>query len=221
MKPMKLLLTSGGFTNKTIARALLDLAGKPFSKLKLAFIPTAANADEGHKGWFINDLYRTLQLGFAEIDIVDISALPETNWKPRLEKADILMFSGGNTYHLMKWLRKTGLDKMLPKLLKTRVYVGISAGSIATGKSLALNSHSLTIWQKTGKLSEDKTLGWVNLHFRPHLNSSYRRDITLGFLAKVAKVIKGPIYALDNDSAIVVDGKKIAVVSEGVWKRFN
>ena len=34
---MKLLLTSAGFTNKSIANALLELCGRPFSELKLDF----------------------------------------------------------------------------------------------------------------------------------------------------------------------------------------
>ena len=40
---MKLLLTSGGITNKSIAKSLQKLLGKLFSKSKLVFIPTAPN----------------------------------------------------------------------------------------------------------------------------------------------------------------------------------
>ena len=49
---MKLLLTSAGFTNNKIAQGLIDLVQKPFSELKLAFIPTAANVEPGGKEWF-------------------------------------------------------------------------------------------------------------------------------------------------------------------------
>ena len=51
---MKLLLTSGGVRNPSIAAALADLVGKPASEVKVAYIPTAANAEEGNKDWFIN-----------------------------------------------------------------------------------------------------------------------------------------------------------------------
>lgn len=94
---MKLLLTSSGFTNKSIANSLLELSGKPFAELKLAFVPTAANIESGGKEWLINDLHNCNKLGFAEIDIVDISALPKENWEARLKAADVLMFSGGVT----------------------------------------------------------------------------------------------------------------------------
>ncbi len=53
---MKLLLTSGGITNESIARVLFDLVGKTASEISIAFIPTAMNVGSGDKNWFINDL---------------------------------------------------------------------------------------------------------------------------------------------------------------------
>ena len=53
---MKLLLTSAGLSNKSIIKALKELTEKPFNELKLAFIPTAANVEEGDKDWLIRDL---------------------------------------------------------------------------------------------------------------------------------------------------------------------
>jgi dipeptidase E len=98
---MKLLLTSAGITNKSIADALLDLAGKPFEETSVAFVPTASNVEKGDKGWLIDNLVQLQRLNFKQIDIVDISAVPENIWKPRLEEADILFFGGGNTYCLL------------------------------------------------------------------------------------------------------------------------
>lgn len=40
---MKLLLTSAGITNDSIAKSLLDMVGKDVKDIKVAFIPTAAN----------------------------------------------------------------------------------------------------------------------------------------------------------------------------------
>ncbi|MBI4159546.1 Type 1 glutamine amidotransferase-like domain-containing protein [Candidatus Wolfebacteria bacterium] len=142
---MKLLLTSAGVTNKSIENALLDLLRKPFSETKLAFIPTAANAEAGNKGWLIDDLRRLKDLGFTDIDIIDISALPKEIWLSRLESADILMFGGGNTFYLMHWLKKSGLADMLPEMLKKKVYAGISAGSMVTAKSIEISTSKLDL----------------------------------------------------------------------------
>ena len=120
---MKLMLTSAGVTNKSLENALKQLVK---GKIKMAFIPTAANIEEGDKDWLITDLNNCRKLG--EVDIVDISALEKDVWLSRLEKANVIFVGGGNTVYLMVCVLKSGLDKELKELLKTRVYVGISAG---------------------------------------------------------------------------------------------
>src|SRR3989337_2484798 len=164
---MKLLLTSNGLVNKSIANALLDLVGQSFDKTNLAFIPTAANVEEGDKWWLIDDLSRCKNLGFAQVDIVDISALPKNLWKPRLETADILLFGGGNVFHLIYWLNKSGLAGLLPDLLKKRVYVGISAGSMVCGKRILLSqSKKLYYEDRKASYKDESGLGFVNFHIR-------------------------------------------------------
>lgn len=220
---MKLLLTSAGLSNNSIANALLDLAEKPFAQLKLAFVPTASNVEAGDKGWFIDDLNNCQKLGFAQIDIVDISAIPEALWKPRLEEADILFFEGGNDFHLIYWLNKSGLKAMLPEMLKTKIYVGASAGSMVTAKNMSI-THSKKLYY--GDLSEQKYndetgLGFVAFQIRPHFNSPHFPKANVKYLEEMAKEIPDPIYALDDNSALkVVDGE-VEIISEGEWKRFN
>ncbi|MBI1984602.1 MAG: Type 1 glutamine amidotransferase-like domain-containing protein [Candidatus Wildermuthbacteria bacterium] len=155
-------------------------------------------------------------IGFKSIDIVDISALPRELWQPRIETTDVLFFSGGDTFYLLHWLKKSGLAELLPELLKTRVYAGISAGSMATGKSLALRNHvKLYPDEAPMKYPDDEGLGFFNFHFRPHLNSPDFPKVRREVMEELAKEIKEPIYALDDQSALkIVDGK-IEVVGEG------
>ena len=219
---MKLLLTSNGFANKSIANALLDLVGKPFNKTNLAFIPTAANVEEGDKWWLIDDLSRCKNLGFAQVDIVDISALPKNLWKPRLEKADVLLFSGGNVFHLMYWLNKSGLAEILPDLLKKRVYMGISAGSMVTGQRILLSqSKKLYYGDLSSEYKDENGLGFVNFHIRPHFNSDLFPKVRVEYLKKLAKGIPEPIYAIDDESAIKVEDDKVEIISEGKHAEFN
>lgn len=218
---MKLLLTSAGFANKSIANALLKLAGKPFKKLKLVFLPTAANVETDSKEWLIDDLSNCKKLGFAKIDITDIAAVSKEVWLPRLEEADVIMFSGGNSFYLMEQLRKSGLDKMLPGLLKIRVYVGISAGSMVAGNGLSLAGEAILYYENTKKLKDYGSLGFVNLSIRPHYHSKSFPMVNDKVLSEMAAKIPCPVYALDDNSAIVVNGNKISVISEGKWKRFN
>ena len=215
---MKLLLTSGGITNASIAKALFALVGKPASETTIAFIPTAMNVGDGDKGWFIDDLANIKKQDCKLVDVVDISALPQELWLPRLQAADVLFFSGGDTSHLMRWISESGLAKLLPDLLKTRVWAGISAGSMVTNPTLALSSQDKKIYyeQAFGYRSED-ALGLVDFYVRPHLNSEHFPQARKEFLEPIAKEIRATIYALDDQSALkVVDGK-VEVVSEGGW----
>jgi len=213
---MKFLLTSGGITNKLIAKAFFDLVGKKAKEISIAFVPTAANVIQDDKTWLIDDLYNLRKQNLKRIDIVDISALPMENWQPRLEAADVLFFSGGNTFHLMYWLKKSGLAKMLPKLLKTRVYVGISAGSMATTKDLHLSSAKRLYYDEEGR-PDEKGLGYFDFYFRPHLNSLDFPKVRKQFLEKMRKKLKYPIYALDDQSALKIIDGKIEVVGKGKY----
>lgn len=218
---MKLLLTSAGIKNKTIAKALFDLVGKKPSDTSLVFIPTASNVERGDKSWLIDDLINLKKQGFKSIEIADISAVDEKIWKPKLEEADILYFEGGNTYHLMEWINKSGLAKILLEFLKTKVYVGVSAGSCVVSKDLALKI-SQNIYQEDLDRTENmEGLNLINFYILPHLNSQHFTKVRKDFIAEVAKGMSEKIYALDDNSALkVVDGK-VEIVSEGEWVEFN
>jgi len=220
---MKLLLTSGGLTNQSIARALFDLVGKAASEISVTFIPTAMDVESGDKSWFINDLSNIKKQGFKNIDIVDISALPKDIWLPRVETADVLFFSGGNSFHLMRWLNESGLAEILPELLKTRVYAGISAGSMVTNPTLFLSGKDKKIYyeEKFGYKKNEKALGFVNFYIRPHFNSPDFPQVRKEYLNEVTRDIQNTIYALDDNSALKVIDDKVEIVSEGKWLVFN
>lgn len=227
---MKLLLTSGGLTNPSICKALEDLVGKQPKDAKIAFIPTAQNPERGDKEWLINDLYRIRQQGY-QVDIIELTALKPEAILEALEDKDVIFVGGGNTFYLSYWLQKSGLFDVLPKLLETKVYAGISAGSMVMGESLVLSSQA----QKNPQAFEDedydlvvstgqgsgKTLGLAPLIFRPHLNSRWAPNARNEIIAKKAAKLTGKVYALDDDSALKIVDNNIEVISEGDWKEYN
>lgn len=218
---MKLLLTSGGITNKSIANALFDLVGKKPEDISLVFIPTASNVEKGSKDWLIDDLINLKKLNLKSIEIADISAIDKKLWLPRMEEADVLFFEGGNSYHLMEWLNKSGLTEILSDLLKTRIYVGLSAGSMVTGRDLTLKQSQILYGEDWERKEDMAGLGFVDFYFLPHLNSPHFNLQVEGNIREAVKDISGKVYAMDDNSALkVVDGK-IEVVSEGKYLIFN
>jgi len=211
---MKLFLTSAGLSNDTIIAGLEKLSGKTLAGQKLAFIPTAANVESGDKQWMIKDLNNCLKAGF-EVDIVDISAVEKDIWLPRLQTADVLLFGGGNTAHLRHWMQKSGLQEILPGLLQSKIYIGISAGSCVTGPTISNPVQDL--FDESYPLKITEGLGLTNFHFIPHLNSEYFTNIREENLAKAAQNLTEQVYALDDNSALALDGNTLEVLSEGVW----
>lgn len=218
---MKLILTSGGFTNQTLVNALASMSEKPLSQCKLVFVPTAANMEPGDKWWLIDDLQNCKKLGCEEFDIVDFTAMPKEQWLSRFQNADILMFGGGNTFHLIYSMRESGLEEELPELLKNRIYVGISAGSMVTAKNIDLSTSTPLYMENPGNIEVKHGLGYVDFQVRPHFNSQWFPDVNSENLTKLTANMTDTVYALDDQSAIKIDGDSFEVVTEGTWKKFN
>ena len=230
---MKLLLTSNGLSNDSIANVLEELVGKPRKEIKIAFVPTAAfpQDDDQHESrdWLVDDLYRIKEFcGF--IDVISLADLPKDKILERLEYVDVIFVGGGNTFYLSYWMQKSGLSDVLPGLLKTRVYAGISAGSIIAGAQIVPSSALDNIEefrdddyyeQAIKGEASDKPLNLVNIVFRSHLNSESFPRVRKEILEQIVDKLPAPLYALDDSSALkIVDGT-IEVITEGEWLKLG
>ncbi len=211
---MKLLLTSSGLRNQSIIDHFLAMAGKPAKDLKVAFIPTALNTEPGDKGWAIDQMLRIRDLGVKHLDIVDISAVEKEVWLPRLIESNVIFVNGGNTTHLMHSFNDSGLTQEIPKLLKTRLYVGVSAGSYVATPDIRFNTDNVD--------EELEGLKLVDFGLQAHLYSPkfpIVRDIKA-----VKRRVAGcpyPVYALDDEMAVKVFNDKVELVGEGEWEKFD
>ncbi len=223
---MKLLLTSDGLTNDVVADALRELVGKKPADTYVAFIPTAAHAE--HSDTLpIRDVQRIVDYGY-QVDVYDLATVEPTAVASDLQGYDVIFVGGGNAFYLSYWMQKSGLFDALPELLKSKVYAGISAGSMITSRSLCLSSQAVKNKQAFQKKDYDAlgpkgessgtTLGLVDIVFRPHLNRRVFSLDNLSSLKKYTQHIDYPVYALDDNSALQVVGNRIEVVSAGVWK---
>lgn len=218
---MKLLLTSSGNRNRSIEKALLDLLAKPFEKSNLLYIPTAANPEKGDKSWLVDDMYNFRKLNFASFNILDIAGKSKDILLPSFKNADVLVFGGGDCYYLLECIRKSGLENLLKSLVKTKVYVGISAGSMITANNVSISTDGILYYEKHRKFKDKTGLGFVDFEIRPHLNSAWFPKVKLPYLEKLAKEFPYSFYAIDDDTAIKVIDNKIEIISEGKWKKFN
>ncbi|WP_282944489.1 Type 1 glutamine amidotransferase-like domain-containing protein [Cellulomonas endometrii] len=206
---MKLLLTSSGLADQLSCDALAALSGRPLVDQRVAVVPTAANVVEGDKGWLLANYVDVQRAGFAALDIVDVSALEPAVWRPRLWSADVLVVTGGDTTHLLRWLRRSGLADDLPALLRDRVYVGISAGSMVTGPHVRL-SQSIQV-----EPDDSRGLGLVDFLIVPHLDSPWFPAPADGAVRAAVAGLAQRTFALADGAAVVVSGADVRVVGTG------
>lgn len=217
---MKFLLTSSGIKNASLEKALLELVGKPASETGVAFIPTAANMIADDKGWLIENFNDFKECGFKSIDIVDISAVPKENWQKRFEGADVLCFGGGDEQYLVKVMRQSGVAEALPELLKTKVYMGISAGSMVVGKLLSQELIRTLLPEEIFE-GDDEGLGLLDLSILPHFNSDYFAHLRPDLIHSLAPEFPITVYALDDASALKIIDNQIEVVTEGEFLKLE
>jgi dipeptidase E len=218
---MKLLLTSGGVTNASIHNALAGLLGKPFSECNALCIPTA---EYGHPKCTPASAWRFVagkspapmsDLGWKSVGLLELTALPSIEaerWEPWVRDADVLLVDGGDACYLSHWMKISGLAALLPSL-PNAVWVGVSAGSMVMTPRIG---QDFVHWRSPA--GDDRTLGVVDFSIFPHLNNAFMPENTLANAERWAAVMGSPAYAIDDQTAIKVDGGTVEVVSEGSWK---
>ncbi|CAM3582874.1 Type 1 glutamine amidotransferase-like domain-containing protein [Nocardioides zeicaulis] len=214
---MKLLLTSGGVTNTSIRSALVDLLGKPVEESSALAIPSAQwghpMCGPGSLRSFVTDRTPPTMtgLGWSSVGLLELTALPHVapeRWTPWVREADVLLVDGGEAVFLAHWVRESGLLDLLPELDDT-VWVGVSAGSMVMAPRIGAD---FVHWRPD---EPDTTLGLVDFSIFPHLGLF--PDNTLEAAREWAASLENPGYVLDEQSAVVVDGDRVEVVSEGEW----
>lgn len=222
---MKLLLTSGGVRNTTIRGALDGLLPKPLGECRALLVTTSSyalrnGADMAYQ--YVTGTSGTpmAELGWQAVGLLEPAALPSLpreTWAPWVESADAILVNGGDPMYLCHWIRESGLAALLPSW--PGVWVGLSAGSMIMAPRIGAE---FVRWTPPGTTPAtdgvDTTLGLVDFSLFPHLDHPSLPSNTMPAAERWAANLGSPAYVLDDDSAIVVDGADVRVVSEGSWR---
>ncbi|MBI2414957.1 Type 1 glutamine amidotransferase-like domain-containing protein [candidate division WWE3 bacterium] len=212
---MKLLLTSAGITNDAIKNSLLNLAGKGFNELHIAFIETASNP-EIDKSFLEKDYKYLIDQGTQDIMRIDFSKKLDEDTYNFLENCDVIWMAGGNTFYLLNELRVSGFGEFLTRVIENKVYVGVSAGSIVATSSVAIANVEPADENVVG--IEDFTgLCWVNFEISPHTPEI----VSLESVEKYSKENNSHIFAFDDKTALELNNGEMVVVSEGFWQELG
>lgn len=214
---MKIVLCSEGFHTPNTVQACVELCGKPQDQISVAIINEAFAVEDGDKRWVLDNLNDVAKNFSSDIDIINLLALPIEQVEARIAEKDVIFVVGGNTDYLMHVFNKTGFATLLPKLLETKLYVGSSAGSMVIGKRVSAEAYR-KIYGEPDDFGVTEYLGLVDLAIKPHMNSPHFPNNRPEVLEEVSGGMPFPVYGLQDDSAVVIDGDKQTFIGSEAYR---
>jgi dipeptidase E len=209
---MKLYLSS--YRLGDYAEKLKELVGKPNAKVAVS-VNACDNSDlEGRNGVMLKrELEDMRSLGFEadELDLRDY--FEKDNLTEKLKEYDLVWFSGGNTFLLVKAFRQSGFDKVIQELVKTNklVYAGYSAAFCVLAKSL----HGVDLVDDPNAQSEgySKETDWEGiglLDFYPivHFRSNHHETELVEKEYEYVKANNIPFKTFSDGNVYLVNGSE-------------
>ena len=148
-----------------------------------------------------------LQYDYTELDIAGLS---EQELKATLSAYDIVLVEWGNPFYLLKIVRETGFQSVMEELMtQWVVYIGKSAGSYIACPSLQVSTWSKLSFDKFGvtDLSAMHRVNFfVKAHYTPEMFPSLHTQ---------SQQLSAPLYALNNDQALVIDDGHVTLIGGG------
>lgn len=202
-----LILTSSGLDDERVRGEIIENLPKPPSEITVAYITTAAKP-EANKNFVERDRRQLTVLGFAVEDL-DIEGKGEAQLRYLLKGKKLVYVQGGNTFYLLKVVKESGFDKLVPDLLdRGAVYLGASAGSY-----LACPTIEMAAWKHQDRnrfgLSD---LGALNL--APFLVSVHYKPEYREVLQQASRNSAYPVKILTDRQALIVRGTAVELIGD-------
>ena len=194
-----MLLTSDGLSNLKLRRALKGLLDIPVEQNKVIFLYTKR---KGFKKKYLDIVKkRWVSIGFKKKNLKFINISKNVR---KIPEFDIIYVCGGNTFYILKRIKKTGLDKTIKKAVnQNKIYVGVSAGSIIPHKTIEIAG-----WGSEGdvndiRLKNLRGLNLIKTAILPHYTKKQIEDVR-----EFKKKAKYKIKEIKDGQGILILGKK-------------
>ena len=217
---MKLILTSNLITSPLFVNKIIEFIGKSSQDIKIAIINEAYAVENGPHNWLLEN-FHVIKKYFKDssIEFVNLLALDIKTVEARLERVDVIICLGGNTEYLQTVFEKTGFDKLLRKLINTKIFVGVSAGSCIVGKLPSIETLS-AIYEVTDLFGIKDYLSYFNFSILPHTGKKYFND-KFQVCLNESKKQSYPVYSLSDTSALIIEDDKEYMIGEDCYKLLN
>jgi dipeptidase E len=186
--------------------ALPMLVDGDVSKLRVAYVPTAAGPDAESQFWVKADREQLRRLGCQTVTLDLAQASPDVVER-ELGAVEAVFVTGGDVYDLLREAHRSGFFDVVPTLVEngSLIYIGTSAGAMFAGPDVARPSSPLEAPDL------DSTTGLCLVHFSvlPHDDHPNRRKLNEDI---VRRYPEHDFIVLRDEQAVVVRGSSSNVV---------
>ncbi len=203
---MRLFLASRFHNPKTREKLSQYIGG--FKGKKIAYIPTAANGEDGWGNWKTKEdgSWKLINTLGAQVRPIVLEEYRDDSVIKELEDKDIIWFAGGMPGYLMYWIRRCKIDLHIKELLEDgAIYFGGSAGAMIAGKTLQVSAWGFVDGERGAE--DIKPMNLVDFDIFPHFQDE--------FLPKIKEKYKGDkLYLLKDGEEIIVEDDKVTVIGK-------
>lgn len=193
------------------AESIAKDIGKNPKKLKLVFIPTAAEVEPGNLDWMYADRKGLVDAGFNVFNYT-ITGRKHKDLERDLKEADIVHVNGGNSFYFIIQARKSGFGKWVKKAVdKGKIYIGSSAGSMVASPDIGI-AKSIETGMYAKKLRSHKAFGLVDFITLPHWGSKYFKKMYLRQRLNIAYKPENKIILLNDWQYVKVENDMYKII---------
>lgn len=203
---MKRIFLSSYFAK--VQNLFKDFIKEDLKEKKLLFIPTASIVEE------INFYVEEAKVAFKnlgmKLDILELTAVNESEAKEKISAADYLYVSGGNTFFLLQELkRKKLLSLIVEKVNNGMVYIGESAGTMIATADIEY-AEGMDNKDMAKDLDNTKALNLIDFYPLVHYGEFPFVEVSEQREKKYKNKLN--LIKINNEQAIIVEDEKISVI---------
>jgi dipeptidase E len=143
------------------------------------------------------------------VDELDVSTATPEEASDAIRRNDYIYVTGGNTFYLLRELRRSGAGAMIVDAIKAgKPYIGESAGSVILAPSIEYVRHMDDPAVAEG-LSDFTSLGAVTFYPLPHVGNFPFKKAAQTIIDEYSSTLE--LKAINNSQVILVSGDQVSV----------
>lgn len=183
----------------------------------VTFIPTASMVE--NVVFYVEAGKKALEKLGAIVDELELSTATAEEIRTKLKYNDIIYVTGGNTFFLLKELKRTGADKIIIEEVNAgKLYIGESAGAMVTAANIEYAKGMDSPKKAPGLLNFD-ALNLVDFYTVPHYTNFPFKKAAQKIVIQYSSELK--LLPISNHEAIIMDDDEIRHCTDNPMETYS